>query len=212
METTRFDWGAEKWNVVSLVDGRYKQELVQLAFTDPVLTERYSYAWKQNGVLQAAQFLGVGNKLYQYGPTNAPMTLVATFGPDTQVLTWLTGPAYGSPWHRVGTPVYFPAQQMRWSPGQSSVLYVHFDTGLRPGNATGPKPAQNTCIGKISLNPDAQISHVQVARANRFAEIPSGTLDQLRFRCATADDETVDVVGLGCAISFVITIAPRGSG
>ena len=44
METTRFDWGAEKWNVVSLVDGRYKQELVQLTFTDPVQTERYSYA------------------------------------------------------------------------------------------------------------------------------------------------------------------------
>ena len=106
----------------------------------------------------------------------------------------------------------FPSQDLRWSPGQSSVLYVFFDQGLRPDNSTGPKPSQSTCVGKISLNPDAQISHVQVARANRFAEIPSGTLDQLRFRCATADDETVDVVGLGCAVSFVVTIAPRGSG
>ena len=63
--------------MVSLVDGRYKQELVQLTFTDPVLTERYSYAWKQNGHLQGAQFLGVGNKLYQYGPPGTPLTLVA---------------------------------------------------------------------------------------------------------------------------------------
>ena len=92
------------------------------------------------------------------------------------------------------------------------MLYVFFDQGLRPDNSTGPKPSQSTCVGKIPLNPEAQMSFAQTARANRFAEIPSGTLDQLRFRCATADDTTVDVVGLGCAISFVVTIAPRGSG
>ena len=57
-----------------------------------------------------------------------------------------------------------------------------------------------------------RVRHVQVARANRFCEIPAGTLDQLRFRCATADDETVDVLGLGCGISFVVTLAPRGTG
>ena len=212
METTYFDWGAENWNVVSLVDGRYTQELVQLSSTDPVATERYTYSWKQQGQLQAAQFLGVGNKLFQYGPPGTPLTLAATFDPETQVLTWLPGPSFASPWTRLGTPARFPTQDLRFSPGQSSVLYVFFDQGLRPDNSTGPKPSQSTCVGKIPLNPEAQTSFAQTARANRFAEIPSGTLDQLRFRCATADDTTVDVVGLGCAISFVVTIAPRGSG
>ena len=88
MEATRFDWGAEKWNAVTLADGRFKQELVQMPTTDPVATERYTYAWKQEGVLQSAQFLGVGNKLYLMGGGGtSPLTLVATFDSDTQVLT-----------------------------------------------------------------------------------------------------------------------------
>ena len=62
------------------------------------------------------------------------------------------------------------------------------------------------------MAPDAQVNHVQVARANRFCEIPSGTLDKLRFSCATADGETVDILGLGCGISFVVTLALRGTG
>jgi len=212
MEDTRFDWGAEKWNAVTLADGRFKQELVQMTSTDPVATERYTYGWKQEGVLQSAQFLGVSNKLYLMGGGGtSPLTLVATFDSDTQVLTW-TGSTFGQPWTRLGSPVRLPTQDLRWNPGQSSVLYVHFDAGLRPDNSTGPKPTQSTCVGKISLAPDAQVNHVQIARANRFCEIPSGTLDQLRFRCATADGETVDILGLGCGISFVVTLALRGTG
>ena len=99
---------------------------VQLSSTDPVATERYTYSWKQQGQLQAAQFLGVGNKLFQYGPPGTPLTLAATFDPETQVLTWLPGPSFASPWTRLGTPTRFPTQDLRFSPGQSSVLYVFF--------------------------------------------------------------------------------------
>ena len=183
-----------------------------MTIIDPA-TERTAYGWKQDGHLQTAQFLGVSNKLYLMGGgVPNPLTLVATFDSDTQTLTWITGPAFGQPWTRLGAPVRLPTQDLRWNPGQSSVLYVHFDAGLRPDNSTGPKPTQSTCVGKISLSPDAQVNHVQVARANRFCEIPSGTLDQLRFRCATADGETVDILGLGCGISFVVTLALRGTG
>ena len=34
---------------------------------------------------------------------------------------------------------------------------MHFEGSLRPDNSTGPQPLTSTCVGKISLDPNAQI-------------------------------------------------------
>jgi len=186
-----------------LFAGQYSQELIQTG----LIQERYDYNWKQEGVTQGAlnpYLYGVGLNLYKTGTNVA----VATFDLASQELRWTDGTI----WTRHGAPLGLQNQNLRWSPGQSSVLYVHFEGLLRPDNSTGPRPLQNTCVGKISLDPNAQINHAQIARNNRFSEIPPGVLDNIKFRVANSSDETIDLVAQGCSISLVVTLAPRGSG
>ena len=203
MQNDRLHWGSEEWVVQSLTQGQYSQELIQTG----LIQERYDYNWTQEGILQGflhPSLYGVGLNLYQMGTSD----VVATFDLDSQELRWTNG----SVWTRHGAPLQLSAQALRWMPGQSSVLYVHFEGSLRPDNSTGPQPLTSTCVGKISLDPNAQINHAQIARNNRFSEIAPGTLDQVKFRCANALGETVDLLKQGCSISMVVTLAPRGSG
>ncbi len=62
---------------------------------------------------------------------------------------------------------------------------------------------------KLSLTPDAAVSHMSEARQHRYIEIPAGCLSYLTFFVRTPAGEAVDLHALGSTLSFVATICPR---
>ena len=93
-------------------------------------------------------------------------------------------------------------QMLRYHEGQSSVLYLHFENLLSPENSRGPDPNSSTCAAKLT---------VEQTRAHRWVEIPPGTISLLKFFLRRPNGDVVDIVKQGCSISFILTIAPRGS-
>ncbi len=66
----------------------------------------------------------------------------------------------GVNWARKGVELQLPAQSFNWQPGQSSVLYLHFENLLSPENSRGPKPTTSTCVAKLSLDPTSPVNNV----------------------------------------------------
>ena len=102
-------------------------------------------------------------------------------------------------------------QRLRWHEGQSSVLYLHFENLLAPENSRGPDPNSSTCAAKLTVDPSSFVNNVVQTRAHRWVEIPPGTISLLKFFPRRPTGAVVDLVGLGCSISFILTVAPRGS-
>ena len=90
------------------------------------------------------------------------------------------------------------------------MLYLHFENLLAPENSRGPNPASSTCAAKLSLDPSVPVNNVIQTRAHRWIEIPPGAISLLKFFVRMANGNIVDLLGLGCSISFILTIAPRG--
>ena len=126
-------------------------------------------------------------------------------------MSWLTETGSAT-WTRKGALLYLPCQELRWQPGQSSILYLHFENLLSPENSRGRCPVHCTCVAKMSLDRRMFVLTGIPTRAHRWVEIPPGTISMLKFFVRMASGEVVDLVEMGCSISFILTIAPRSAG
>ena len=138
---------------------------------------------------------------------NAGQSLREVASYTNNQLTWDDGHV----WTRVGPPLQLPAAELRWQPGQNSVLYLVFENLLMPENSRGPTPGANTTACKLSIDPTLAVNHVQIGRSHRWIEIPPGTISNITFGLRLPNGTLVDLQGLGINVSFVLTIAPRGT-
>ena len=148
----------------------------------------------------------LGTKLYSL-PTNAGQSIHEVAAYTNNQLVW----GDGHVWTRVGPPLQLPAAELRWQPGQNSVLYLVFENLLMPENSRGPTPGANTTACKLSIDPTLAVNHVQIGRSHRWIEIPPGTISNITFGLRLPNGTLVDLQGLGVNVSFVLTIAPRGT-
>ena len=104
-----------------------------------------------------------------------------------------------------------PAQILNFQAGNSNaVLYLHMEGGLSSLASRGPNPQSSTVVAKLSLDPTSTVNHIDLQRANRYVEIPPGTISHITFFVRTAAGHIIDLAGLGASISFILTIAERG--
>jgi hypothetical protein len=82
--------------------------------------------------------------------------------------------------------------------------------GLSSLASRGPNPKSSTVVAKLSLDPTSTVNHIGLQRANRYVEIPPGTISHITFFVRTAAGHIIDLAGLGASISFILTIAERG--
>ena len=92
----------------------------------------------------------------------------------------------------------------------NAVLYLHMEGGLSSLASRGPNPQSSTVVAKLSLDPTSTVNHIGLQRANRYVEIPPGTISHITFFVRTAAGHIIDLAGLGASISFILTIAERG--
>ena len=91
------------------------------------------------------------------------------------------------------------------------MLYLHFENLLMPENSRGPRPGANTCGAKLSIDPTLAVNHVQISRSHRWIEIPPGTISNITFSLRLPNGTLIDLQAMGINVSFVLTIAPRGT-
>ena len=157
----------------------------------------------------------MGNRVYTKVSAPADVSggtkLQGTYDTATGNMSWV-GQDGNTTWSNVGAKLTLPAQVLRWQAGQSSVLYLHFENMLSPDNSRGQQPQLSTCAAKMALDPTSLVNNIIQTRAHRWIEIPTGAISQVKFFVRSAAGQIVDLVGMGCAISFTLTIAPRGGG
>ena len=183
-----------------------RQDLARKNISQGLIT----YTWTQDGVQQTPDELygSFGTNLYGMPGKPAAGDVVREVAAYTaNTLLWSDGHV----WTRVGPAVSLPAAELRWQPGQNSVLYLHFENLLMPENSRGPRPGANTCGCKLSIDPTLAVNHVQISRSHRWIEIPPGTLNSTTFGLRLPNGTLIDIQGLGVNVSFVLTIAPRGT-
>ena len=166
-----------------------------------------SLLWKQDTFSQGTYF-ALGTRVFEASGATPPTraTVKGTYDTSTGNMAWDTA------WTGQGLPLSLPAQSLMWQPGQSSVLYLHFENLLAPENSKGPNPYSSTCAAKLSLDPTAPVNNIVQTRAHRWVEIPPGTISQVKFFVRMGNGQPVNLIEMGCSISFILTIAPRGSG
>ena len=196
----------EEWNLTTLEQFQVKQVLSPKLVSDGLRT----YHWRQDGVDQTPDGLygSRGTKLFAMPDLpNAGQVLREVASYTNNQIQWDDGHV----WTRVGPPVQLPAAELRWQPGQNSVLYLHFENLLMPENSRGPRPGANTCGAKLSIDPTLAVNHVQISRSHRWIEIPPGTISNITFSLRLPNGTLIDLQALGINVSFVLTIAPRGT-
>ena len=204
----------DTYTLVSRPTGSFEQKMTP----EVGGTMRYHLKHWQDGKDMMATdqvYVAVGSKIYESAPGSHPPTtydkrsaLVAEWGGDK--LTWTA--AKGSQvWTPQGVPMELGYQMLRYHEGQSSVLYLHFENLLAPENSRGPDPHSSTCAAKLTVDPSSFVNNVVQTRAHRWVEIPPGTISLLKFFLRRPKGDVVDIVKQGCSISFILTIAPRGS-
>ena len=125
----------------------------------------------------------------------------------TGQITWNKGPQ----WTARGAAPRVPAQVFSFQAGNSNaVLYLHMEGGLTSLASRGPNPKSSTVVAKLSLDPTSTVNHIGLQRANRYVEIPPGSISHITFFVRTATGQIVDLAALGASISFILTIAERG--
>ena len=80
-----------------------------------------------------------------------------------------------------------------------------------PDNSRGPRQGANTCGAKLSIDPTLAVNHVQIAWSHCWIEIPLGTISNITFGLRLPNGTLIDTQALGLNVSFVLTIAPRGT-
>ena len=137
--------------------------------------------------------------------------LVGKYDQSTGQITWTvqTG-ASGPNWTYRGAAPQIPAQVLKFQAGNSNaVLYLHMEGGLTSLASRGPNPKSSTVVAKLALDPTSSVNHIGLQRANRYIEIPPGTISHITFFVRTAAGHIVDLSALGASISFILTIGER---
>ena len=133
--------------------------------------------------------------------------MTAKYHQTTGQLNWNGGQV----WSARGAAPKVPAQILNFQAGNSNaVLYLHMEGGLSSLASRGPNPKSSTVVAKLSLDPTSTVNHIGLQRANRYVEIPPGTISHITFFVRTAAGHIIDLAGLGAIISFILTIAERG--
>ena len=168
------------------------------------------YTWWQEG---EQQFKGTqpilleqsGTDLREISPNKGEME--GKYDQVTGQITWTKGPQ----WTARGAAPRVPAQVFSFQAGNSNaVLYLHMEGGLTSLASRGPNPKSSTVVAKLSLDPTSTVNHIGLQRANRYVEIPPGSISHITFFVRTATGQIVDLAALGASISFILTISERG--
>ncbi len=121
-------------------------------------------------------------------------------------MTWLTETGSAT-WTRKGTLLYS-------LPGTPVAARAVLDPvpPLREPALAREQPWAQPCTLHLRGQDVPGPHNVREQCGVRWVEIPPGTISVLKFFVRSAAGEVVDLVEMGCSISFILTIAPRGAG